>query len=1858
MNPVKDYEALKSTLVNYLYTTHITLSNSFNQERYNLLKDSLISEPWIEVLPIYKTAEVNACIQDLTTEDLPEFSEEELLSFKKLVSENLIRFPLYQHQKTMLQAGLKGKPTVIMTGTSSGKTESFLLALLANIIKDAKTWEKAAGNIEEDTTYLIPDDYVFPTWNRRRDVWKEKRPVALRALIMYPMNALVDDQLSRLRTVLDSAEAHRFYNEELGGNRITFGRYTGTTIGSGHAKQEKNGRWVVNKHKLNDVRAKLTELKDCSDSIDNEIIKLKKDFEHKNGKEKDSAEKNLRKYEELRTFFPRMKIDSSEMVYRWEMQSTPPDIMITNYSMLSVMLMRGKALDHSDDLSDGDIFDQTKEWLAGEPDKANPKRVFTLVIDELHLYQGTAGTEVAYLIRLLLLRLGLKPDSTQFRVLASSASLNGNEAGNYLRNFFGKEEEYTIIPGEERLPPKGTHRPFSKAEKDALSPNVIRKHVGFIRDQLGLQRDAELGDCTSIRTLSEFKSGLGLDDSQFETFLDVLNSDELKTDSEIPRYRLHWFVRNSPGIFAAAKKADQNDSFRTVGTLSFDNSSISDSEHNRLLEVLSCETCGTLFLAGYTSQISKGEGDLELVGQSPNIEGLPNEYANVRITEDDESNVGVFWPYPYGVNSAFYDTLQFDKNHKVWHSACINPKTGVIHFDEDDEEDDENYSEWIPGVYYSTAQVQFKEGLPPRTAMPLLCPHCGRECDPASKYSYLRSPIREIKIGDDKYLQAIAIKLYSTLQEDKKKLLAFSDSREAAARLSDGIEKVQWNDILRAVIYHLLAGIQPTEIHQIVSSLLQEHPDADEDEIFISLPKNIRRSITIDKVEEIIEDIRKSQKRTLALNKSFVENCIAALNSLGVCPYGPEIADQTLKLNEDYHWWTDSQKLFSETDSKQRGIRGNICSVLFTRTRYDYEFAGLGYLTVPDVKLENAPEGMSQEQFRECLIALIRILGEENQIRLLDSDQADGSFYNAKRWDKLPDAKSSKKKKRFYNYCMQVFPGNPSILVEAACNEIRRLFSSNDYGVLNFDRLLLYSPDDNSDVWICSKCRKIHLNHSCGVCTSCMSELIKSGTVGELRGKNYFAKIAEMSPFKLHCEELTGQTDDQTQRQRFFRDLFLENDLAETSPSNRKAIRQIDSIDLLSVTTTMEVGVNIGDLSVVLLGNVPPERYNYQQRVGRAGRRGQRFSLSVTYSRGGSHNTSVFKNPKKILLPSQKPQFLCMDKNHLEIAVRVVSKYLLREFFRKEGVDWLSFPSGETDTHGEFSDRPSAFACFSNETDFFSFFKKIPDSVFETFIMGTDGITLKQIKNKCLEIPTRAMKALSSDNKLVSSHLGAECLAESGILPMFGMPSVTRELYYHIDSPNTPNPKIQSITRDVVAGLTDFVPGCLRTKDHRSYWTCGIVGKLMYMSEYGANRVHMSSTALDDTKWLAFCKQCGRLNISEEEDPVQRCQSCNNVIEYKKGLIPASYMTDWVEIHPTPQGERPMGAGRAFSAVATNHSDNSVRKEKGLYDLLYIPQGHVFTINNNHGFGFRLIKRNFESIPTHPRVSFSSESRQASVYVSPEAYNKGIRDYYSVISKNNREIKEPPKEKLLQISEGKPYFLYDVKTTNMLIVDLERMKRSYLHLNPSFSEGIRAAYYSAATMIVQKATEILDVANDEIEIAAIWGYPDGSADVPGIMIFADKLQNGSGFVHWLTDNWEIVLKDILEMEKNKQFCECETSCENCLRTYQNQAIHPLLDWRLGLDLIRLMLNKNYLCNLDKDYFNPYQSYSESFIDSFKKKKDAFIVGHPFWSNTTFPQSCIAPYVNRKLIDSFNLIRRPAWIERNWSSGLFHKIEVR
>ena len=127
-----------------------------------------------------------------------------------------------------------------------------------------------------------------------------------------------------------------------------------------------------------------------------------------------------------------------EMVTRWDMVAAPPDVLITNYSMLNVLLMRQL---------EAPMLEATRAWLENDPSSA-----ITLVVDELHLYRGTQGAEVGMIIRNFLSRLGLDARSSQVRCIGTSASLTGEESGpQFLERLFGVDRRrFAVVPGQPR----------------------------------------------------------------------------------------------------------------------------------------------------------------------------------------------------------------------------------------------------------------------------------------------------------------------------------------------------------------------------------------------------------------------------------------------------------------------------------------------------------------------------------------------------------------------------------------------------------------------------------------------------------------------------------------------------------------------------------------------------------------------------------------------------------------------------------------------------------------------------------------------------------------------------------------------------------------------------------------------------------------------------------------------------------------------------------------------------------------------------------------------------------------------------------------------------------------------------------------------------------------------------------------------------------------------------------------------------------------------------------------------------------------------------------------------------------------
>jgi len=232
-DPIKAFEEIRDSFQLYVKTRFATRFESVEKERGKILNQEGVfyKNPFIELIPKYKSS--GKKVSDLNTEDLKDFSANQVKDFQSFIQSGLIKdkgVNLYKHQYEMLKKSLAGQNAVITSGTGSGKTEAFLLPLFAQLIKESSSWEKPdepphnlndwwkneewKKSCQKDNNRGLKQSYRVP---QRRH---EKRDSAVRALILYPMNALVEDQLSRLREALTSDEGETWFKDSRNGNRF------------------------------------------------------------------------------------------------------------------------------------------------------------------------------------------------------------------------------------------------------------------------------------------------------------------------------------------------------------------------------------------------------------------------------------------------------------------------------------------------------------------------------------------------------------------------------------------------------------------------------------------------------------------------------------------------------------------------------------------------------------------------------------------------------------------------------------------------------------------------------------------------------------------------------------------------------------------------------------------------------------------------------------------------------------------------------------------------------------------------------------------------------------------------------------------------------------------------------------------------------------------------------------------------------------------------------------------------------------------------------------------------------------------------------------------------------------------------------------------------------------------------------------------------------------------------------------------------------------------------------------------------------------------------------------------------------
>ncbi|MYX14706.1 DEAD/DEAH box helicase [Streptomyces sp. SID8374] len=1673
------HKALVDAYLRYYDTAFRLRDDALQAERRALLDQpgGVFADPFVELRPEYA----------LTGHNIAESAKAagapaELAGFAErgLFEEGM---QLYTHQERALASTMAaGRNAVITAGTGSGKTEAFLLPILADLLRESVDWKGAPAVLNR-------------WWERASTDYRPQREgetghaPAVRAMILYPMNALVDDQLVRLRRALDSDLVREWLEEHRQGHRFYFGRFTGSTPVTGGPDQ----RFAVD-----------------------ELRTYLKTTAARSERARKAAEESGK--EDVRYFAPRL--DGAEMRSRWDMYHASPDILITNYSMLNVMLQRSR---------DEDFFRSTEQWLDSYDDAR-----FTLVLDELHMYRGTQGTETAYLIRNLVHRLGLSRRPEKLRILAASASLDETRDTDrlFLQEFFAADEgSFHFIPGEAAPRAQGPENisaaaaqlaEYSRTKPDPVEAAQLlatTRAADALASALGAGSSApsvpSMAAASLARKLFPANSKEEADLALHGTAT-AIRAAAAAGASSLPRIRIHLFFRNVAGMWACTDRQCPEvptllmHSERLVGRI-YSVPRASCDCGARVLELLYCQSCGEAMFGGYAPQNATG-GNLfnsVLLPDSPDLSRVPDQTGKERTA----ANYVVYWPSTKPQRADDDAEWSADKGSVTFafRRSVYDPASGHLRNRE------AGFTGW---TFHVSTPADKKSGqsrlalssLPP---FPTRSPCCGADWErryakdrtrrPITDPVRLTSPVRTMRTGFEKINQVLSDELAEQFTDPaERKLIVFTDSRQDAAKLSAGMELRHYQDLVRLLALDELG--KSAAIAEDVAAVRDaggaQSPDiADAIERLRTRNKNDLSALRLalmdgDEHAAAAAGERLSSPPTLdSLAKVHVNT---RLLSLGVNPAGPKPSVQRVQ-NQPWHelfdWEQQPPVLQANTSdaaqaalSSEDGLLENTLEALFSGAGRDIESLGLGSVTPAPATPDR--DGLGR--------ASLRILAELRRFTSLREGR-----------DKPPP-----RLKEFWAGVAERQGMHPDD-VQAAAEAAWGSGTVRDYLIDPRKTAVQPSPGHS---WTCTHCGRRHLTPSAGTCTRCRSQLlIHSAPDANPEASDYYAWKAASgrAAFRLNCAELTGQTDrlDAQSRQARFQQVFL-NDPPE--------VPLVHGIDLLSVTTTMEAGVDIGPLSAVLMANMPPSRFNYQQRVGRAGRRSSPVAAALTVCRGRSHDEHYFANPSSITNDPTPPPYLTLERP--EILERAMAAEVLRLAFRS-----LDTHGGSGSVHGEFGKARDWAAALPDVRDWLDQQSSVLAATAQALTAFTPLQSADLLGSQWRE------RLLRRITEVAAMPAGAEELSErlahAGVLPMFGFPTRVRQLYLDVPQKRFPWPPGNTIDRDIAMSVSQFAPGSEVVKDGKVYTVTGITD-----FEPLPRGVRPVAEPLEHPRVVGLCRVCNHV----EKTPSS-----------SEGTCPTCEADDYdvVDLRE-PAGFR-ASAPRDFDGVfAWTPNTVSSRAAANLLTLrfasweeahVYSGPGERYIINDNNGDLFSL-------------------RRAAGPWGGYLATGMNTGDQQQVA--------------LGAVLPTDFFFLGPVSA-----VDEAHSYR--LNLTPTapayggdISQGRRAAWYSLAFLLRSAAAQFLDVGRQELLAGIHAGpHPDGPV---AYAFLADALENGAGFSTHLgspqviAEFMQAVHTYLDALRQTEHAGICTSSCPRCLRDYSNMAYHSLLDWRLAGDLLTVL----------------------------------------------------------------------------------------
>lgn len=1588
METVKSiHTKLRQELSTYLKTQYIGKNNLLLTALSDRLDEQgvLWQAPFIELPAAYELAP-----QGLDGLRLDEWVK---MFFNALADKRLGVFKTpFSHQVEALEHAFKGDDLFVSTGTGSGKTECFMWPLIAKITAEAKTSPSS--------------------WNKR----------GIRAIVMYPMNALVADQISRLRRIIGTDEFVDIFRTATSekSRRPQFGMYTGRTPYAGENPESEFDKSLAKSlSRLLPVSALPQDIYDTL--MDEGKIPAKKDLDAFI-----EGLKNNKHYTDP---------EDAELVTRFEMQTHCPDILITNYSMLEYMLLRPR---------EDNIWNSTIEWL-----NASIENKLLFIIDEAHMYRGATGGEVALLLRRLFHRLGIDRNKLQF-ILTTASMPKDNEDDKKSVHDFAR----LLTAGES----DSFHYVFG---------NIVKDNSHIADEQMRLLYGTCCGNASSIKEIAEtIFPAEDTDNAINQTYalLDKSANEVNGKGEPLFPIRLHMMFRGIQGLYCCTNpNCSHSHSFDgiTLGEIfTKDNVFTCPECKSTVYELINDRRCGALFIRGYVNETS---GKTYLWRH-------PGLYFGENMRE-----IHLFIPQA---------NKQYKRNGNNPAKPCyLDSKSGFIYFDDDKTSCREN----ILKLYYS----DHKDNGKPDVLSFATCPHCQHVLNrmPLTDFSTKgnQSFYNIVKAQFNSQPAAVGKNNSQKYPNEGRKVLLFSDSRQRAARLA--LDMSQASDEMAVMQLFMIAIVE----------MLKSNDDLSLDDLYGYFVKAA--------VEQNIQLFHSGSR------EKFNEHC-------------RETKEGIVRKAKRGKAFMPERKFDTAPDMAQEHIIRLLCGA--HNTFYDTAFAWLEptekVLEEVMEKFEDNGIEITEDDFIAAFNAwLMFVLPDSGALgHQIDDDQRIEVLRKFKKFG-LP--RGWKFPKNFLAIARWK-EGDANYEIWRKIMHEAFLDGSDDKYYIQLSKVAVRNGTDHR--WVkCKQCSGITPFSFNGKCPTCGNDEVVEMTVRDYDALGFWRNpiIAALEGEKINVidtEEHTAQLSHKDQRD----DLWSKMEQYEMRFQD--LLREGEyPVDVLSCTTTMEVGIDIGSLVAVGLRNVPPMRENYQQRAGRAGRRGAGLSTIVTFCENGAHDSRYFNDPAPMFRGTLRRPWIDISSEKLlwrHMSIIAVSSFLRSIDESLDKIDTIKFFD---ENYEAFLTHLKSFADYNGIV--------LPSNVNNGFVNSHRRYLeseLDSLNQKRINHPELYEKTNYSDGKNL-----LDALYEEAIIPTYSFPKNVVSVFVN---DNNGKPQYQT-ERGLDIAISEYAPGRSIVIDKNTFQ----MGGLYYGGSEKKTRTPAKSF-MEDPNYVRdvhTCENCGWFGLDDDLHN-GKCPLCGKPAKLDLCMV-------------RPWGFAPINGTSIKSAQVLEVYSSAEAPE-------YSALPSTNDLSNVDGYKNAKI-----AVRSNQRVIMRNKGKSDKGFmICPDcgATVAGDDTKAFYVSEQNLHISRPYRSMYRNTFpckhiDARNYTLGFDFITDMLVIEIaldgERINKSVAE-NPWI---VRAARSLAEALRLQTSV-LLDIEFTELNA----GYrlrQKGDTTYIDVYLY-DSLSSGAGYSSGIATQIENLLR---ATEDFLIKCNCESACQECLKHYRNYIYHSYLDRFSALQLL-------------------------------------------------------------------------------------------